>query len=55
MASASSSSGMLSRLGDHKLVVSKQGLVLCWGEVSWGDASEAGYEPDLTEGERGTG
>ena len=29
--------------------------MLWWGEVCWGDAGEAGCEPDLTEGERGTG
>ena len=26
-----------------------------WGKVSWGDTGEAGCEPDLTEGEHGTG
>ena len=51
---SSSSSEMLSRPGEHKLVVSEQGLVLCWGEVSWGDAGKAGCEPDLTEDEHGT-
>ena len=42
--------GMLSRPGERRLVVSEQGLVLWWGDVG-----EAGCEPDLTEGERGTG
>ena len=46
---------MLSRPDECKPVVSKQGLVLCWGEASWGNAGEVGYEPDLTEGEHGTG
>ena len=50
-----SSSGMISRPGDRKPVVSEQGLVLCWGEACWGDVGEAGCEPDLTEGKRSTG
>ena len=50
-----SSSGMLSRPGERKPVVSEQGLMLCWGEACWGDAGEAGCEPDLTEGKCGTG
>ena len=50
-----SSSGMLSRPGECKPVVSEQGLALGWGEVFWGNAGKAGCEPDLTEGEHGTG
>ena len=46
---------MLSRPGERKLVVSKQGLVFCWGKACWGDAGEAGCKPDLTEGKHGTG
>ena len=50
-----SSSGMLSRPGERRPVVSERGLVFWWGEVCWGKAGEAGCEPDLTEGERDTG
>ena len=54
MASSMSSSGMLSRPGERRPVVSERGLVP-WGEVCWGDMGEAGCELNLTKGERGTG
>ena len=46
---------MLSSPGEQKSVSSKRGLVLCWGEVCWGNTGEASCEPDLTKGECGIG